>query len=201
MVRKIIEAVTLMNSVHVQAKPGQSLIRQIYLQLLGDQTRVPGKCVMFHNSARPKARFSLWLILQNKQLTVDKLDKWGMTVDKQCVLCQAAEESRDHLYVHCKYSKRIWMKISNWILRTPITPSSWDQQVQYITVACKGKSQQAQLFKLVYTEYSYVIWLERNAGIFEKKAREWDQIAREIAYTCNVRAPTGLASLVQQLSF
>lgn len=45
----------------------------------------------------------------------------------------------------------------------------------------KGKSQAAQLFRMVYAECVHSIWLERNQRVFEKKARDWNCIAREAA--------------------
>ena len=52
----------------------------------------------------------------------------------------------------------------------------------------KESSQQAQALKLIYTEYIYAIWKERNTRIFEKHETTVEVIARRIACVCCVRA-------------
>ncbi|XP_019267399.1 PREDICTED: uncharacterized protein LOC109244718 [Nicotiana attenuata] len=75
MVRKIIEAKHLLeqNNVHICREKG--FIKHIYLQLLGDQPRMQWKCLMFGNATRPKAKFTVWLQMQNMLLTADRLNK------------------------------------------------------------------------------------------------------------------------------
>ena len=64
-----------------------SLIKQIYLFLVGTQPRVGWKCLLSKNTATPKAFFILWLMLHRKLSTTDRLTKWGLDVPKICVLC------------------------------------------------------------------------------------------------------------------
>lgn len=45
---------------------------------------------MFHNEARPKAMFTMWLQCHGKLLTVDRLVLWRMQLNTTCALCQAA---------------------------------------------------------------------------------------------------------------
>lgn len=63
MVGKIMEAREMWKQVHVTPKEGKSLIGQIYLQLLGDEPRVPWKYLVFKNEAIPKTKFTMWLHL------------------------------------------------------------------------------------------------------------------------------------------
>ncbi|XP_070053783.1 uncharacterized protein [Nicotiana tomentosiformis] len=41
---------------------------------------------------------------------------------------------------------------------------------------------------MMYAEYIYGIWKERNSRIFEDQSRNEEQIAREVACICNIRA-------------
>ncbi|KAH0698462.1 hypothetical protein KY284_012677 [Solanum tuberosum] len=126
----------------------KTLIRQYYLQLLGELPRVQWKSLMFGNQARPKARFIMWLTLQQRLLTTDRLIKWG-----DC----------------------------------PV--STWEEILAWSIKRAKGKSQTAKLFKMVFTEYTYAIWIERNQRLFEQKSKSVETIAKDLAYICNVRAP------------
>lgn len=67
--------------------------------------------------------------------------------------------------------------------------------------AAKGKTPAAQIFTLVYTEYVYAIWIERNHRVFEKESRTWESLAREIAYICCVRASQKTMQAIHQFAF
>ncbi|KAK6784884.1 hypothetical protein RDI58_018339 [Solanum bulbocastanum] len=73
------------------------------------------KGLMFNNAARPKVIITLWLQLQGRLMTVDRLASWGMNVDHQCRLCAVANESRDHLIVHWLYSQQLWERLLQWL--------------------------------------------------------------------------------------
>lgn len=53
MVRKILEARPILELVQFNTSSGKSLIRIIYMQLLGNLPRVAWKCMIFNNDARP----------------------------------------------------------------------------------------------------------------------------------------------------
>lgn len=52
---------------------------------------------------------------------------------------------------------------------------------------CKGRTVRARAFKIVYTECVYAVWLKQNQRVFEKKARDYEVIAREITCMCSVQ--------------
>ena len=66
---------------------------------------------MYKIAARPKATFTLWILLNRKLATVDRLAKWGMTLDKSCALCKSADESMDHMLIQCRYAGEVWERL------------------------------------------------------------------------------------------
>lgn len=56
---------------------------------------------MCDNNARPKSRYTLWLILQNNLMTTYRLQTRGIDVEPTCKLCQKEQETRDHIFVKC----------------------------------------------------------------------------------------------------
>ncbi|XP_060211627.1 uncharacterized protein LOC132639164 [Lycium barbarum] len=169
--------------------------------MLGDGDRVPWKCMMFGNAARNKAIFIMWLQLQERLLTKDRMLNWGIDVNADCVMCQNALESRDHLFVHCEFTQHLWTKILNWMQRHSFNSNNWEDHLLWMIQKAKRKAQRAQIFKMVYAETVYAIWHERNQRIFEQKAKEADVLARNVAYVCNIRAPAGSKYLVQSWMF
>ncbi|XP_019250940.1 PREDICTED: uncharacterized protein LOC109229843 [Nicotiana attenuata] len=201
MVRKILEARHIIEKNNVQISKGKGIIKQIYLKLLEDQPRVMWKCLMFGNAARPKAKFNLWLQLQNRLLTVERLKKWGIQGEDKCSLCQGQEETRDHIYVECSYTREVLKRVMHWAQKLSLTGTNWEQHVQEVIRRAKGRSREAQLFKMLYTEMVHNIWIERNQRIFEKKNKSWEKIAKDTVYVCCARAPSSIAELVQGYRF
>ena len=74
------------------------MIKQIYDYLRGEKMKPEWR--MYKNAAMPKANFTLWIMLNRKLATVDRLAKWGITLDKTCVLCKNV----DKVWIICSYS-------------------------------------------------------------------------------------------------
>ncbi|KAG5608427.1 hypothetical protein H5410_019708 [Solanum commersonii] len=110
------------------------------------------------NPAKPNARFTLWLQMHG----------------------------REHLYVTCPFARDVLDRLPNWIHQQSLTGNTWEQFMTGVIQRAKGKSQQAQIFKMIYTEFVHGIWVERNMRIFEKQHRHWEAIARDIACICSV---------------
>ncbi|XP_059295498.1 uncharacterized protein LOC132048831 [Lycium ferocissimum] len=147
-----------------------------FLELLPEYPRVAWKRMMYKNAARPKVVFTMWLQHQGKLLTTGRLEKWGITVDPICALCQAHLESRDHLFVECTFARQLWSTLLTWLQRQP-------------------RFSKLSMLNVVMPSG------ERNKRIFEQKSRDWEPIAREVAYMCNARASYGLQSLLHIFFF
>ncbi|XP_049403702.1 uncharacterized protein LOC125867303 [Solanum stenotomum] len=195
--RKILEARTQWNQVQHLVKKQHGIIKQIYLGLIGGRTRVSWKCLMFANSARPKVIFTMWLLVQAKLLTKDRLVKWDINVDPLCIFCQQENETREHLFVKCPFARRLWSRILNWMQRQENIGGDWDHHYQWILKNARGKTQKAQIFNLVFAETVHALWIERNVRIFEQEVMDESGLTRNIANVCNIRAPLGAKDVVQ----
>lgn len=177
------------------------MIRKTYLHLIGDLPKVPWKGLMFKNAARAKVVFTLWLQLQRRLLTADRLLKWSVNIDPKCTLCNLMSETRDHLFVECDITKNIWGRLMQWLkLDSPIVQCLTDLH-QWILHKTKGKTQLASVVKFVYTEFIYAVWMKRNTRVFEKTEKTTDIVARNITCICNVRAPISTRVLLDSCYF
>ena len=88
-------------------------------------------------------------------------------MDKTCVLCKQAAETRDHLFFECSYSAQIWEQLTKGILRDQYT-KIWPEIVRLLT---DGNRENKALFCLRYALQACVhaVWRERN------KIRHGDQ--------------------------
>ncbi|XP_070013333.1 uncharacterized protein [Nicotiana sylvestris] len=117
-------------------------------------------------------------------------------------LCQAQDESRDHLLAGFEYSKKIWEKTMQRLQQQSYKHTHWSHHLEWAIKSAKGRSSpQAQIFRMAYAECLYAIWMERNHRIFEKKSRNWEAVAREIAVICHVRAAPRVQTIMYSLQF
>ena len=58
---------------------------------------------VWHPLAIPKCSFTLWLALKERLLTKDRMLRFHMHTDLECVLCNNAIESHHHLFGSCSY--------------------------------------------------------------------------------------------------
>ncbi|XP_019245984.1 PREDICTED: uncharacterized protein LOC109225688 [Nicotiana attenuata] len=201
LVRKIREARRSVTTIHIQQKQNSNMIRQLYLAMMGQLPRVEWKMFMYGNEARAKAKFTMWLYFHDRMLTSDRLSKWGIQVDKVCSLCQKQDESRNHLFIECEYTMNVWTKLLKWMQRQQLWATSWDQHWHWATKIARGKSREAGIFRMIYAEALHEIWNERNLRIFEKQSKKAEDLARNIACICNVRARNQNRQLIQNFQF
>ena len=187
MIQKIMSMQQSVEQVQQQQRKNKGVIRQMYEHMKGEQQKPEWNSLMFNNAARPKAYFTMWIMLNQRLMTVDRLAQWGIEVEKKCVMCKRDEETAEHLFIQCNYARRVWDRLLSSIERHTQVPMTWEQFVQWTIMHGKGKRSAAKMFKTVIAEGVYGLWKERNSRIFEHKSRSEEQLVNEIAYITIVR--------------
>jgi hypothetical protein len=75
--------------------------------------------------APPKVKFFAWLVNQGRIWTADRLAKRGWPNCGLCPLCKQHTESIDHLFVHCRFTIRIWGLLKEWAGLNELHPMQW----------------------------------------------------------------------------
>ena len=65
--------------------------------------------------APPKCKFFAWLIIQNRVWTADRLRRRGLPNCDLCPLCKQTGETAAHLLFQCRFAKRIWYMVKDWL--------------------------------------------------------------------------------------
>ncbi|XP_018448680.1 uncharacterized protein LOC130507370 [Raphanus sativus] len=86
--------------------------RMIYDVLRQEAPTVPWHKQVWFGGGIPKHSFRTWLMVLNRCPTRDRILQWGLSTDGNCLLCNAAPESRDHIYYACAFSSEVWINIS-----------------------------------------------------------------------------------------
>ena len=95
----------------VGSKDGRYSVKQGYKVLVNAHSwkivEVPLK-LCWDNACLPKAGFSLWLAIQNRVLTADRLSKFGFIGPSRCILCKNDNENAEHLFYKCPFAQSCW---------------------------------------------------------------------------------------------
>ena len=59
----------------------------------------------------PRHTFVLWMAVQERLMTQDKIAKWRMNEVLECTLCKKCMDSHEHLFFNCEYSSAVWNEL------------------------------------------------------------------------------------------
>jgi hypothetical protein len=79
------------------------------LQITKDNSRPPAFWkLVWDKLALPKVNFFFWMLVQNKLLTGDNLEKRKIAGPHRCALCRSNSETTQHLFLECNFAKEVW---------------------------------------------------------------------------------------------
>lgn len=119
----------------------------------------------------------MWLVIQNRIPTRDRLIQWGLQVDDRCLLCNQNHESRDHLFFDCPFSYDMWNMVARRLQILPIR--TWQDSLAQMTTLSTPTAQRL-LILLAWQATVYWIWNERNNRLHINTFRTTDQIFKLI---------------------
>ncbi|XP_022754184.1 uncharacterized protein LOC111302625 [Durio zibethinus] len=126
------------------------------------------------------------MAILNRLPTKDRLKTWGMEVDDKCCLCQREDETREHLFIGCDYSKEIWQKIL-WMCRIYRGVKNWSEELRWAVSKLKGKALIAIILRLAWNASIYQIWKEWNSKMFQHKEEKTTQVLEHIKDAVRLR--------------
>jgi hypothetical protein len=108
-----------------------------------------------------KIKLFTWLVVENKILTWDILQRRGFKGPGRCQLCNQSSESAYHLFVDCSFVTEVWHNIS-------ISLSLTARWLGGTLSACfKSWYAQRTLFPCLPDVLCWYLWKERNLATFE----------------------------------
>ncbi|KAL0295119.1 UNVERIFIED_CONTAM: hypothetical protein Sangu_3204200 [Sesamum angustifolium] len=108
----------------------------------------------------PKHTFILWMAMLEKLSTMDK--PWVPRADDGCVLCGGLfDETHDHLFFHCWYSKRC-LAILKSKVRFQWPYLEWQRGLNWASKKWRGNHLVNAAFRATLAALVYHLWVERN---------------------------------------
>ncbi|KAH0715124.1 hypothetical protein KY284_008029 [Solanum tuberosum] len=122
-------------------------IKDMYKTLRGELSKVPWRRMICTNQGSPKWTFILYLAIQRRLYTKDRLDKWGINTDSLCAMCKAEPETHQHLFFACSVATVIWQRLLQWL---SITRSSagWNEETEWAAMHANRKSIQDEVYRM-----------------------------------------------------
>ncbi|GJR79018.1 zinc finger, CCHC-type containing protein [Tanacetum coccineum] len=79
--------------------------------------------VVWFPQCNPRNAFIVWMAILGKLYTQDRIQKWNDGI-LLCPLCCKVNDSHDHLFFKCDYSKEIWRNLKNRLYMDNV-PNDW----------------------------------------------------------------------------
>ncbi|XP_055807035.1 uncharacterized protein LOC129875834 [Solanum dulcamara] len=90
-------------------------IKNIYLKLRGNFQKVEWRKIVCNNVAAPNWTFILYLALNERLQTRERLASLGVVEDTRCALCSTGVDNCEQLFFQCTYAASIWEKVLKWM--------------------------------------------------------------------------------------
>ena len=116
-----------------------------------------------------KVKFFIWLMLQNRNWTADRLQARGWPHDDACCLCDQQLETAFHLALECPYAKEVWFLFAGdqpAVARTALSSSSIEEWWSMLPVRQKEPTRRKMVTLSIYVVWN--IWKERGRRIFQQ---------------------------------
>lgn len=128
----------------------------------------PGLHFSWSVRAEGKVQFFIWLLLQNRNWTAERLRARGLPHDASCCLCDQEFETSAHLALRCPFAKEVWANFQGSnpaavrMAMTSTTVAGWWEKVR------RGRMDENRKQDVSVSAYIvWHVWKERGRRIFQ----------------------------------
>ncbi|KAF8053309.1 hypothetical protein N665_1435s0010 [Sinapis alba] len=132
----------------------------------------------------PKHAFITWLAAHDRLPTRDRMRRWGLDVSPSCLLCGTIDESRQHVFFDCAFSKEVWSFFCSKLHLSP--PSIFLDGLRWIKDPTQDRNVNL-ILKLAFQASLYLIWRERNSRLHTQVFRPTAALVAEIQRTLRAK--------------
>lgn len=126
-----------------------------------------------------KANILLWRVSLGRLPTRVNLKERGVdTRNTLCPLCNRNEETEEHIFGQCSFSREVLVHIRSWCDEFPADAAL--DKVKNVEVSQKQKGRR---IRCILAAYIWNIWMHRNQLIFRGKVENCNVIAEKIKVT------------------
>ncbi|GKC83784.1 RNA-directed DNA polymerase, eukaryota, reverse transcriptase zinc-binding domain protein [Tanacetum coccineum] len=142
-------------------KEGKFSTNRMWKDVRRMNNKVEWNDIVWHSNCIPRHNFVLWMAIQNKICTQDKLAKWYPNNTYCCSLCKKEGDTHDHLFFNCDYAMELWEKVKDKAKMCGFA-TNWKDIVIEISKWKSKRSVWGTIRKLCFAAAVYYLWQERN---------------------------------------
>lgn len=109
----------------------------------------------------PKHAFTFWVMHLDRLPVRYWLARWGINTTTSCGICNQNDETRDHLMLHCSFSKQVWDLLLNKLGNGAHTFGDWSDLMAWL--AAPISKEKLTLRRLAIQATFFYLWKERNS--------------------------------------
>ena len=130
--------------------------------------------------APAKCKVFLWLAVQNRCWTADRLAKRNLRQPSLCPLCDQVEETIQHLLTSCVFAREFWFRILSPVGFQRCVPDNRDQDFAgwWRKAAKQVPKEKKKCFNTLIILGAWLLWKHRNACVFEGASPSMNDLLR-----------------------
>lgn len=155
-------------------------VKQAYKDLSNSGNDVTWFKLVWFSQNIPKSAFILWLAIQCRLNTQDKIRKRGSYDMMVSVLCHEETDSHEHLFFKCKFSNGLWKKVLEKMQGLKWVNLEWQDLIVKLVSVYNGNSINSVVRRLCLATCVYMVWQERNSRLFRDERRSEEVLFHSI---------------------
>lgn len=149
---------------------GEFTVKSMYQRIKETPTILTRIHRLWKLSCPPRMIVFGWLMVQNKLLTIDNLNKRGWYLTNRCIMCTNQLETVKHLFSTCSTAKQTYLAVASDLqITVPREP------IQALT---EGTGTKRTRSILLITQF--ILWRERCNRTFRDSSKNTQQLTQEV---------------------
>ena len=148
-----------------------------------------------------RCKFFIWLAINNRCWTADRLAKRGLPHHEVCPLSDQEEENIQHILVGCVFTRQIWSLILQPLHLSDLTPSVSETRFSLWwkrALSAVPKGIRKGLNSLIIL-VSWEVWKHRNSCVFENARPNISLLLQTVSDEINIWGMAGAFKLQELL--
>ncbi|PWA44631.1 hypothetical protein CTI12_AA393700 [Artemisia annua] len=129
-------------------------VKTAFTDLSHPKPVVPWFKIIWFSQNIPKFAFILWLAINKKLNTQDKVAVWNNVDELNCSLCHSVMDNHDHLFFGCDYSTKVWCHFKG-LMRFDEAPDNLESvRLRLLSLKIKGSKNSLDASKIWGFQFS-----------------------------------------------
>jgi hypothetical protein len=160
-------------------KDGNFSTRSAYAARFWGREVVPTAQFTWGSRAPLRCRFFIWVALQNRCWTADRLARRGLDHPEQCPFCDQEEETINHLLLDCVFASEVWATVAAAAGKPDWAPRRGESIVKWCAET-GGSGRASKETRTVSTLVLWELWKHRNAIVFDAASPSTSRVISNI---------------------